>query len=147
MKKIDLREHKEGIVAGDGMLRGISRGIPIATDRISEETKKIWSKYWIEGGLNVVHRNHITSMNKDRIGLFKMIVDKVLKRSIEGTGGIRKVHIEGVKCHWLDETMHYNIGVFHTNELVPFVIAEKGLDEVDRWIKRPEVVLKEESRK
>jgi uncharacterized protein YodC (DUF2158 family) len=127
------------LTAVPGFLKGVTRG--------SEDEKRLWSKYWIEGGLSVIHRNHITTLNKDRISLFKMIVDKVLKRSIEGTGGIRKVHIEGVKCHWLGDDMKYNIGVFHTNELVPYVIAEKGLDEVDRWIKRPEIILKEEARK
>jgi uncharacterized protein YodC (DUF2158 family) len=100
---------------------------------IPMETKNtdLWGRYWIKGGLEVVHRNDVTAINVDRISLFKMTVEKVIKRSKEGQGGQRKTFIEGVKCHWIDGQRKFQVGQFHTNELVPYEVAVKGLEEVN----------------
>ena len=100
------------------------------------KNEELWGKYWIKGGLEVVYRNDITAINVDRISLFKMTVEKVIKRSREGQQGQRKTFIEGVKCHWIDNDRKFQQGQFHTNELVPYEIAIKGLEEVNKWIAR-----------
>lgn len=96
----------------------------------------LWGKYWIKGGMGVIHRNDVTAMNVDRIALFKMTVEKVVKRSKDGNDGQRKTFIEGVKCHWIDDSRKFQVGQFHTNELIPYDIAVKGLEEVNKWVLR-----------
>ena len=108
----------------------------VETKENGDMEDRLNSKYWIEGGIEVVHRNHITALNKDRIHIFKMTVDKVIKKSKECTNGQRKTFIEGVRCHWLDDGMKYQVGQFHTNELVPYKIAEKGVEAVNKWLAR-----------
>ena len=100
-----------------------------------DEKNPLWGRYWIVAGLEVIHRNDITELNKDRLGLFKMTVDRVIKRSKEN-GGKRKTYIDGVRCHWIDNDRKYQVGQFHTNELVPFDIAVKGIEKVNDWIQR-----------
>lgn len=95
----------------------------------------LWSRYWIISGIGVVHRNDVTDLNMDRLHLFKMTVDRVVKRS-KGEGDSRKTYVDGVRCHWLDNSRKYQTGTFHTNELVPYEVAERGIEEVNRWISR-----------
>ena len=93
-------------------------------------------RYWIRAGIEVVHRNHIVDLNMDRLSFFKMVVDRVVKKSREMKDGERRVYIDGVRCHWLDSEMHYQVGQFHTGELVPFEIANEGIESVNRWLER-----------
>ena len=71
----------------------------------------------------------------DRLHLMKMTVDKVVKRGKERDGK-RKVYIEGVRCHWMDNDRKYQQGTFHTIELIAFDIASRGINEVNKWIER-----------
>lgn len=96
----------------------------------------VWGKYWIRAGLEVVHRDHITDLNRDRMVLYKMVVERVIKRSKEGRDGERRMFIEGVRCHWVDGDRKFQTGQFHTNELVPYEVAVKGIEETNRWIGR-----------
>jgi hypothetical protein len=96
----------------------------------------LWGRYWIRGGLEVVHRDHVTDLNKDRLVLYKMVVDRVIKRSKDGKEGERRLFIEGVRCHWVDNDRKFQVGQFHTHELVPYSIAVRGIEETNRWIGR-----------
>lgn len=101
--------------------------------------RELTDRYWIRSGIEVVHRNHITTLNMDRLNFHKMTVDKVVKKSRElknGDGGGRKTFIEGVRCHWLDSDMKYQVGQFHTHELVPYEVAKGGIDATNTWINR-----------
>ena len=102
---------------------------------MAENNDGVWGRYWIEAGIEVIHRNDITEMNIDRLGLFRMTVDRVIKRS-KDKGDSRRTFIDGVRCHWLDNERKYQVGQFHTGELIPFEVAAKGVDEVNKWIKR-----------
>lgn len=88
------------------------------------------TKYWISTGIEVIRRDDITELNIDRLRLFKMVVDKIVKRKIDD----EMVRIEGVRCHWIDNNRVYQTGLFHTHELIPYEIAEKGIDAVNKWI-------------
>ena len=77
----------------------------------------------------------ITDLNIDRLSLFSMTVDKVIKRS-RGKDEDRKAFIEGVRCHWLDDKRTYQQGQFHTTELVPLEVAKNGIQEVNKWMGR-----------
>lgn len=96
------------------------------------DNQDVTAKYWIKGGVSVIHRDHVTDLNMDRLGFYKMVVDKVVKRS-KGEDGQRRTYIEGVRCHWLDSDMKFQTGQFHTGELVPFDIALGGIDKVNAW--------------
>ena len=102
------------------------------------ENKKhnVWGRYWIIGGLEVVHRNDITDLNIDRLSLMKMTVDRVIKRSKGNGDDKRKVFIEGVRTHWIDNERKYQVGQFHTTELVPYDVACKGIVVVNKWLER-----------
>jgi uncharacterized protein YodC (DUF2158 family) len=116
------------------MVKGVSKATEVKEKEVRKE--ELWGRYWIRAGLEVVSRNDVTDLNRDRLSLYKMVVEKVVKRSKDGKNGERKVFIEGVKCHWVDNDRKYQVGQFHTNELVPFEIAVKGVEEVNRWIQR-----------
>jgi hypothetical protein len=76
-----------------------------------KEYKK--DRYWIDTGVEVIHRDYPKR---------KMIVDKVIKRSIEdfNDNTKRKTYTIGVDCHWLDEHGVYGQGRFLTMELLPY---------------------------
>ena len=108
-------------------------------EEAQESTEKVidlWSKYWIAGGIMVVHRNDITELNKDRLSLFRMTVEKLVKHSKNGAGEKRRSYIEGVRCHWIDNERKYQVGQFHTNELVPYDVAKEGIEKVNEWTNR-----------
>ena len=95
----------------------------------------LWGRYWITSGLDVVHRNDVTDLNMDRMNLYSMVVDKVVKRA-RGDDTTKRMFIEGVRCHWIDNDRKYQVGQFHTGELIPLKIATKGINEVNKWISR-----------
>lgn len=95
------------------------------------EEDKLNRKLWIVPGVAVIRRDDISELNMDRLILFKMTVDKIVKRSVKDM-----VKIEGVRCHWIDSERKYQLGLFHTNELIPFDIAIKGISKVNKWINR-----------
>lgn len=92
-------------------------------------------RYWIHPGVGVILRDHVTDLNMDRLVFHKMTVDRVARKS-KDLGTERKPFVDGVKCHWLDMEMQYHVGQFHTKELVPYAIAEKGIAAVNEWIHR-----------
>ena len=87
-------------------------------------------KYWIVPGVEVVHRDDISELNRDRMHLFKMTVEKVVRRKVND----HLARVDGVRCHWLDNDRKYQVGMFHTKELIPYDVAKKGVDAVNEWI-------------
>ena len=103
----------------------------------AQKNGSINDRYWIRAGIEVIHRDKIVDLNMDRLSFYKMVVDKVVKKSREDkSSSERKVFIDGVRCHWLDSEMKYQQGQFHTHELVPFQIAVKGIEAVNTWLNR-----------
>lgn len=88
------------------------------------------NKYWIVPGMEVVHRDDVSEMNVDRMHLFKMTVEKVVRRKAEDG----RTRVDGVRCHWIDNERKFQVGMFHTHELIPFDVASSGIEEVNKWI-------------
>ncbi len=67
----------------------------------------------------------------------KMYVERLVKssRTIDDGPNGKKVinYIQGVRCHWWQGT-ELKANIFHTKELVPFVVAEEGFIAIEKWI-------------
>lgn len=98
------------------------------------------SKYHFKEGESVYHKDNL---------LQKMTVSRILKESITFNKGfdkatnepIKKVGIRmiGVECHWWSfdaKSGQKNLEKykFHSNELVPEDVKDKGEDHVKTWI-------------
>lgn len=81
---------------------------------------------WIKSGAEVAHRDNIIQ---------KMFVEDIVKRSAANG---QMTLVVGVKCHWWQEVSGkkstYQFGVFHTRELVPWEIAMRGPQEVNKFL-------------
>ena len=103
------------------------------------ETKNWYVRRWIEPGVQVVHKAQVN--HQDSLDKLKMKVDKIVTRRVfiydESGKKIPRSFIDGVRCYWFDEDGKYKTASFMTNDLVPYVIAKKGIDKVNEWINRP----------
>ncbi len=85
-----------------------------------------YKKKWIKEGMNVAERDNLSK---------RMTVERILRKAYKyidehGNEQIRK-RIEGVLCYWWetnskDKNGTIARGTFHTNNLVPWDIAEEG---------------------
>ena len=90
-------------------------------------------KFRFKEGSEVAHKDNLSN---------KMIVTRIIKKSYrykdffktppeEKTG----IKILGIACHWWDTSNQIQRFRFHTQELVPWDIAQKGQGSVDKWLK------------
>jgi hypothetical protein len=99
------------------------------------------SKYHFKEGEEVCHKDNLTE---------KLIVSRVLKESIEINKGfdseknepIKKVVVRmiGIECHWWKKDRDSEEKVlmkhrFHSSELIPYFIIEKGPTEIEAWMR------------
>lgn len=103
------------------------------------EANKWYTKKWIQPGVEVVHKAQVN--HHDNLEKLKMKVDKIVTRRVfvtdEDGNRIPRNFVDGVRCYWFDEKGEYQTASFMTNDLVPFEIAKRGVNEVNDWINRP----------
>jgi len=98
-----------------------------------------WGKFWISSGIEVYHRNSINREFNPKEDAVIMIVDQVLKKRAPVKGlkpeEPRPFFINGVTCHWFANGSNtFQEGRFHTKELYPASVVDKGL--LEDWLKR-----------
>lgn len=97
---------------------------------------KLWSKFWAEQGLAVIHVDRLKIDKEKAIEEFIMRISEpvYIAKKVDGK---MKQFLTGIKCHWMDSEGKIQREVFHSCELIPFEIAKKGLQEVQKWLDRP----------
>ena len=96
---------------------------------------KLWSRFWAEQGLAVVHVDNL-KVNPDKpLESMKMRIEESVYITKKVDGAPRQLLI-GIKCHWFTESMEIQRSVFHSCELIPFDIAKEGLIKVQEWLDR-----------
>jgi len=100
-----------------------------------EHLGKEWGKFWLNSGTEVYHRNMIAEDSSLKDGSFVMIVDQVVKRSVEHVDPKqpKPFRIVGIKCHWFSNGK-FESGLFHSKELIPANVVDKGM--LEDWLKR-----------
>jgi hypothetical protein len=98
-----------------------------------------WGRFWIYDGIEVYHREMLDQDFKPKKDAFKIIVDKLLRYQLRSdiSDSPKPFRIKGVMCHWVDiKTKEYRTGRFHTKELLPASVVEKGRETVEDWLDR-----------
>ena len=96
----------------------------------------LWSSYWAEQGLAVIHVDRLKIVEGELLEDRIMRVERIVMESKEGEEGDRRKVMRGIICHWVDKENRMWKEMFHSRELVPYEVARKGLGEVQRWIER-----------
>lgn len=102
------------------------------SDSENNNTEGLWSKYWAEQGLEVVHIEHARKTNlkpEDH----KMYVVKIVWNK-QGKDNLR--YINGIACHWFTMGNKLEREVFSTKELIPYEIAKRGIQVINDWLNR-----------
>lgn len=97
------------------------------------------AKYYFKDGEEVFHKDCLDT---------KLIVNRILKESIKIKKGIDKngdpivqevIRMIGIECHWWEyneifKEKQLRTFKFHSNEIVPIFVAEKGIEAVKEWL-------------
>lgn len=98
------------------------------------------AKYYFKEGEEVYHKDNLK---------VKLIVNRVLKDSVQIRKGFDMkegkpimetvIRMIGVECHWWEHSEALNekqlrTYKFHSTELVPKDIVEKGIEAVKQWL-------------
>ena len=97
---------------------------------------KLWGRFWAEQGVAVIHVDKLKIDPDKKLEDFKMRIEEPTYIS-KKVGEENKQFLTGIKCHWLDQNNTVQRCNFHSCELIPFAIAEKGFQEVEKWLSRP----------
>jgi hypothetical protein len=99
------------------------------------------TKYYFKEGEEAYHKDCLEK---------KLIVSRILKETIEVPkmikGEIEKrkvIRMVGIECHWWEESKATGdkqlcTYKFHSSELVPKFIRDKGQEEVNKWLSMQE---------
>ena len=104
---------------------------------MENKKERLWSRYWAEQGLAVIHIDKLT-LTKDISELeeYIMRVDKVLREPKKDKDDNRMI-IQGIKCRWFTKSNELQAAKFHTKELIPWdILKEGGLTGAQKWIER-----------
>lgn len=99
------------------------------------------SKYHFREGEEVSHKDNLNQ---------KMTISRILKESVKVNRGFDEkkgqvitgdaIRMIGIECHWWqtseitrEKALHKN--KFHSNELVPIDVANKGQEAVREWLR------------
>jgi uncharacterized protein YodC (DUF2158 family) len=100
-----------------------------------EKRSKIWSRFWAEQGVAVIHVDKLKIVEGQKLEDFIMRIEEPIYTSkIVGTE--KKQFLIGIKCHWIDHLNTIQRANFHSCELIPYDIAKEGLIEVEHWLQR-----------
>lgn len=100
-----------------------------------EKKDKLWTRYWAEQGVAVIHVDKLKIEEGKTLDDFKMRIEEpIFTTKIVGT--VKKQFLIGIKCHWIDHNNTIQRANFHTCELIPYDIAKEGLIEVQNWLDR-----------
>ena len=85
------------------------------------------TKYWIEENASVAHRD---------IPTLKMRVVKICKEIRTGKDNTKVVRMLGIACTWFDKNNSSQNALFHTRDLIPWEVAEKGEKAINKWLQQ-----------
>lgn len=102
---------------------------------MEDKKNKLWSRYWAEQGIAVIHVDKMKIIEGKSLEDFIMRIEEPIYTSrIVGTE--KKQFLIGVKCHWIDEKNTIQRANFHSCELIPYDVAKNGYTEVEQWLNR-----------